>query len=59
VQQDGGLSERFVLPFGKLILNDTLAPGILPWSSRSPSAFTPWTGAGSLLPTRLWCLAAG
>lgn len=26
VQQDGGLSERFVLPFGKLILNDTLAP---------------------------------
>jgi 2-desacetyl-2-hydroxyethyl bacteriochlorophyllide A dehydrogenase len=26
VQQDGGLSERFVLPHGKLILNDTLAP---------------------------------
>ena len=26
VQQDGGLSERFVLPFGKLILNDRLAP---------------------------------
>jgi 2-desacetyl-2-hydroxyethyl bacteriochlorophyllide A dehydrogenase len=26
VQQDGGLCERFVLPFGKLILNDTLAP---------------------------------
>ncbi len=26
VQQDGGLSERFVLPFGKLILNNTLAP---------------------------------
>lgn len=26
VQQDGGLSERFVLPYGKLILNDTLAP---------------------------------
>lgn len=26
VQQDGGLAERFVLPFGKLILNDTLAP---------------------------------
>jgi 2-desacetyl-2-hydroxyethyl bacteriochlorophyllide A dehydrogenase len=26
VQQDGGLSERFVLPFDKLILNDTLAP---------------------------------
>lgn len=26
VQQDGGLSERFVLPYEKLILNDTLAP---------------------------------
>ncbi|HEY6919918.1 MAG TPA: alcohol dehydrogenase catalytic domain-containing protein, partial [Tabrizicola sp.] len=26
VQQDGGLSERFVLPFDKLILNDTLPP---------------------------------
>lgn len=26
VQQDGGLSERFVLPYGKLILNDRLAP---------------------------------
>jgi 2-desacetyl-2-hydroxyethyl bacteriochlorophyllide A dehydrogenase len=26
VQQDGGLSERFVLPHDKLILNDTLAP---------------------------------
>jgi len=26
VQQDGGLSERFVLPFEKLILNDTLLP---------------------------------
>lgn len=26
VQQDGGLSERFVLPHGKLILNQTLAP---------------------------------
>lgn len=26
VQQDGGLSERFVLPFEKLILNDRLAP---------------------------------
>jgi 2-desacetyl-2-hydroxyethyl bacteriochlorophyllide A dehydrogenase len=26
VQQDGGLSERFVLPFDKLILNDTLLP---------------------------------
>ncbi|HLQ20340.1 MAG TPA: zinc-binding alcohol dehydrogenase family protein [Tabrizicola sp.] len=26
VQQDGGLSERFVLPFDKLILNDTLVP---------------------------------
>ncbi len=26
VQQDGALSERFVLPWGKLILNDTLAP---------------------------------
>jgi threonine dehydrogenase-like Zn-dependent dehydrogenase len=26
VQQDGGLSERFVLPFGKVILNDKLAP---------------------------------
>ena len=26
VQQDGGLSERFVLPFEKLILNDTLPP---------------------------------
>jgi 2-desacetyl-2-hydroxyethyl bacteriochlorophyllide A dehydrogenase len=26
VQQDGGLSERFVLPYGKLILTDTLAP---------------------------------
>ncbi len=26
VQQDGGLAERFVLPHGKLILNDTLAP---------------------------------
>lgn len=26
VQQDGGLSERFVLPFDKLILNDRLAP---------------------------------
>lgn len=26
VQQDGGLSERFVLPWTKLILNDSLAP---------------------------------
>ena len=26
VQQDGGLSERFVLPYGKLIVNQTLAP---------------------------------
>ena len=26
VQQDGGLSERLVLPFDKLILNDTLLP---------------------------------
>ncbi|MFM2357038.1 MAG: hypothetical protein RLZZ528_2774, partial [Pseudomonadota bacterium] len=26
VQQDGGLSEQVVLPFGKLILNDRLAP---------------------------------
>lgn len=26
VQQDGGLAERFVLPYEKLILNDTLAP---------------------------------
>lgn len=26
VQQDGGLAERIVLPLGKLILNDTLAP---------------------------------
>lgn len=26
VQQDGGLSERFVLPWSKLILNDRLAP---------------------------------
>lgn len=26
VQQDGGLSERLVLPHGKLILNDTLLP---------------------------------
>jgi threonine dehydrogenase-like Zn-dependent dehydrogenase len=26
VQQDGGLSEKFVLPWGKLILNDRLAP---------------------------------
>ncbi|CAH2601240.1 Zinc-binding alcohol dehydrogenase family protein [Rhodovastum atsumiense] len=26
VQQDGGLAERLVLPYGKLILNDTLAP---------------------------------
>jgi threonine dehydrogenase-like Zn-dependent dehydrogenase len=26
VQQDGGLSEKFVLPWGKLILNDKLAP---------------------------------
>lgn len=26
VQQDGGLVERMVLPYGKLILNDTLAP---------------------------------
>ena len=26
VQQDGGLCERFVLPFEKLILNDSLAP---------------------------------
>ena len=26
VQQDGGLSEKFVLPWGKLILNDVLAP---------------------------------
>lgn len=26
VQQDGGLSERFVLPYDKLILNDRLAP---------------------------------
>jgi len=26
VQQDGGLSERFVLPYGKLILNEVLAP---------------------------------
>lgn len=26
VQQDGGLRERLVLPHGKLILNDTLAP---------------------------------
>lgn len=26
VQQDGGLSEHFVLPFEKLILNDTLLP---------------------------------
>jgi threonine dehydrogenase-like Zn-dependent dehydrogenase len=26
VQQDGALSERFVVPFAKLILNDTLAP---------------------------------
>ncbi len=26
VQQDGGLAERIVLPHGKLILNDTLAP---------------------------------
>jgi 2-desacetyl-2-hydroxyethyl bacteriochlorophyllide A dehydrogenase len=30
VQQDGGLSERFVLPFEKLILNDRLAPRHLP-----------------------------
>lgn len=30
VQQDGGLCERFVLPFEKLILNDTLAPRHLP-----------------------------
>jgi 2-desacetyl-2-hydroxyethyl bacteriochlorophyllide A dehydrogenase len=30
VQQDGGLSERFVLPFEKLILNDKLAPRHLP-----------------------------
>lgn len=29
VQQDGGLSERFVLPFEKLILNDSLAPRYL------------------------------
>ena len=26
VQQNGGLAERIVLPYGKLILNDTLAP---------------------------------
>jgi threonine dehydrogenase-like Zn-dependent dehydrogenase len=26
VQQEGGLAERIVLPYGKLILNDTLAP---------------------------------
>ncbi len=26
VQQDGGLAERIALPFGKVILNDTLAP---------------------------------
>jgi threonine dehydrogenase-like Zn-dependent dehydrogenase len=26
VQQDGGLAERIVLPYGKLILNDSLAP---------------------------------
>lgn len=26
VQQDGGLCERIVLPYGKVILNDTLAP---------------------------------
>jgi 2-desacetyl-2-hydroxyethyl bacteriochlorophyllide A dehydrogenase len=26
VQQDGGLSERLVVPYGKLILNDRLAP---------------------------------
>lgn len=26
VQQEGGLAEKFVLPWGKLILNDTLAP---------------------------------
>jgi 2-desacetyl-2-hydroxyethyl bacteriochlorophyllide A dehydrogenase len=26
VQQDGGLAEKFVLPYEKLILNDTLAP---------------------------------
>ena len=26
VQQDGGLAERIVVPFGKLILNDRLAP---------------------------------
>jgi threonine dehydrogenase-like Zn-dependent dehydrogenase len=26
VQQDGGLCERFVLPYGKLILNDSLPP---------------------------------
>ena len=30
VQQNGALSERFVLPHGKLILNDTLAPRHLP-----------------------------
>lgn len=30
VQQDGGLSERFVMPFEKLILNDRLAPRHLP-----------------------------
>jgi threonine dehydrogenase-like Zn-dependent dehydrogenase len=29
VQQEGGLSESFVLPYGKLILNDTLAPRLL------------------------------
>ncbi len=26
VQQDGGLTERLVLPYGKVLLNDTLAP---------------------------------
>lgn len=30
VQQDGGLAESVVLPHGKLILNDTLAPRHLP-----------------------------
>jgi threonine dehydrogenase-like Zn-dependent dehydrogenase len=30
VQQDGGLAEQIVLPSGKLIINDTLAPRHLP-----------------------------
>jgi len=29
VQQDGGIAERLVLPYGKLILNETLAPRLL------------------------------